>query len=148
MAFSLHCYIIFPCAEDSMGIFFISFKEPHGVNCTLHWECDGTFHCFSSSQQFPCVSGTLSSQPQLRGGISLALTLHSFPHLLKTKPWLRPSQVRAGRWPSAAQTSSPHVPGCERMVWENWLLQTGVMGRGKERNVWRGLEQTGRCRKL
>lgn len=53
----------------------------------VHWECN------SLRPELPAIDlcvRHLFISPQLRNGILLALTLRSFPHLLKTKPWQGP----------------------------------------------------------
>lgn len=118
-----------------------------------HWESDSVFPCFSSSQQFTCVSGTTSSQPQVRGDISSTLTLHSLPHLLKTKPWQRLHQVRAGGQggrglASAAQSSGPQVPSCERVVWgTGFCRQMGLAEAGEGRGMCWRLRANGQVQK-
>lgn len=76
-------------------------------------------HCVLSSQPLTCVSGTSSFQPQLRNGILLALTLRSFPHLLKAKPWQgpRPEQSKkAGNEKTAIYSPDQRPPRAGR--WE------------------------------
>lgn len=69
-------------------------------------------HTLPSPQQFTCASGASCFQPQLRGGVSWALTSHSLPQRSRQSPGR--AQAKRGRGGrerlSAARSAAPTCP--------------------------------------